>query len=225
MLQTKFSIVVKEGKQLGPYLPKIERLLYQVFVKEGGWKFGANTPSGLRIINVCKDETKRCTNPQDSSKSSGLTDAFMDSSTWAIGITSHKEVVGCIRLIHKRNIELAGYAHRSKALSTILERYGPAGLIEMNRLAVHPSYRGATLYQDIFKSIMKCYEDKSLQRVSDEFSHKYPCKVRPLVGTVPINIPYQKGMQKFGEKSLVKVGEPFFYEDSDPYPAQLYIYS
>ena len=134
-LMSSTKIVVKKGLDAKPFINIIGKLLYDVYIEEGKWKFGSCTPSKLSV------ET-------DESGTNMMIDTFMkdedliNQTIWVViscsnflklihyqdfpfklALSEENEVIGCVRFIHGTQIELSGYESRSEAIQDFLGRH------------------------------------------------------------------------------------------------------
>ena len=138
----------------GVWLPKIQALLYDIYIKEENWKFKEENPSNLRIEQKTEDKSL-------------LKDRFMKTATWFIAVKeslttnpglTDKDLVGVFRLIENEPIELASYTSEPyhNAVNDLLQKYKADGLAEVNRFAVHSAYRskgvGLMLMQPLYST-------------------------------------------------------------------------
>jgi len=201
----------------GAWLPKIQSLLFDVYIKEQNWTFEEENPSNLRIDQRTEDKPF-------------LIDRFMKTATWIIAVKeslasnqslSDKDLVGVIRLIENEPIELASYTSKPRwgggggdgddnAVHGLLEKYKADGLIEVNRFAVQSDYRD----KGVGRMLMQAFVQYTAEKKDDN---------RPVVASIPLNCSYRSQASV-----LVKLarpfGEPFYYEKTDPAPAQLYVF-
>lgn len=185
-------------------LPCIQKLLYQAYIREQKWKFGIKNPSGIWV-----DDEKEL-----------FHDNFMKSSTWIVVKTSQDEIIGCSRLIEDADAEIFGYLGWSStganAIGQVLEKFGPGGVIEMNRLAVSAKARTPDIKVGT-DLVVGAFRHLSLGGVGDD---------RPLIATAAVNswVPnFMNHIPGVGEIAE-KLGEPFRYEDSDPKPVQMFVF-
>ena len=190
------------------WMPEIKSLLYNTLVKEQNWRINKKNPSKLL-----------------SQKSPGnigfLHDKFMKSSTWVVAAEDQNmpscykpndsNLLGVMRLIENRPIEVAGYATKpsAKAVRDILDKYGDEGLVEINRFAisskcVNKEEVGVDLLLSLLQYLMEKEDD------------------RPVVAAVPLKYHWTPYTSIF-LKIMKPFGSPFLYEDRDYSPAQLYI--
>ena len=119
----------------------------------------------------------------------------------------------CVR---KNNINISYTWYKSLSSdirNDLLEKYGSSGLIEVNRLAVDQRYRKTVLGEDLFL-MFKPYCEKNI------FGK------RPLISlifTKTTDIPL-KMYPQWMIQTMKEVGKPFYYEKTDPYPCQIYIW-
>lgn len=104
-------------------ISEVKRLLYLIYIKELGWQFSVNNPSGLIILHEGRHKY--------------LHDKFDSVSTW-FGVYHHNTLVGCIRSI--RRIDGAFELEQYHALPEFLNH--DSDVVETNRLAILPEYRG-----------------------------------------------------------------------------------
>ena len=196
--QTVSTLVLQPGKTHG-LLPEIQAHILSTYFKEQNWTFNQENPSKLKII-------------QETGGHARLTDRFMEKSTWILAVekpknNSQTNIAGAMRLIENEPIELAGY--RSKPIHDILDKYGATGLVETNRLAVNSNYRDRGVGGKLMKALFQYLAEKE----NDD---------RPLVASIPLNCLYGTNSSLLSEV-LMPVGKPFYYEETDPAPAQLFI--
>jgi hypothetical protein len=101
----------------------------------------------------------------------------------------------------------------SNIRNDLLENHGSSGLIEVNRLAVDQRYRKTGLPEDLFLMFKTYCENNILEQ-------------RPLINlilTKTIDIPL-KIYPQWMTQTMKEVGKPFYYEKTDPYPCQIYIF-
>ena len=202
LVRTSTFILQKE--KYGLWLPRIQALLYDTYVHEQKWVFGKENPSFLRV-KTNKDKMKL------------LEDRFMKSSTWVIAVENTDrgdegaELMGVFRLIENKPVEVAGYAHQPQAdaVHKLLNEYGPEGLVEVNRFAVSSKYRSRGVGGSLMHTLFEYIADKG---DSDD---------RPVVATIPVNI--GKHHPNIWFEVMKPLGKPFFYEATDPLPAQMYL--
>ena len=106
-------------------------------------------------------------------------------------------------MIQGYELEISGYENRSSAIQDLLQKHKGLKMIELNRLAVQKKFRKDNLY------IMMTGELCAWALANIQ----HCC---PVVNTKATNYPYQF------PKVYEAFGEPFKYEDTDPYPVQLY---
>ena len=193
----------------GVWLPKIQALLYDIYIKEENWKFNEENPSNLRIEQRTGDK-------------SFLKDRFMKTATWFIAVKeslttnpslTDKDLVGVFRLIENEPIELASYTSEPyhNAVNDLLEKYKGDGLAEVNRFAVHSAYRkkgvGLMLMQAIIQHTADTRDDN----------------LGPVAASIPLDCAYRYPASVLA-KLAKPFGEPFYFEKTDPAPAQLYMF-
>ena len=194
------AIIKPDSKKIGIFLPKIKSLLHRVYIEEQNWRFHPKNPSGIKI-----EDDKY------------FSDKFMDQSTWIVHgsdfQTTNPNVQAACRLIEARPVEIAGYARRygTEAIQDAVRLHSPKGLVEINRVAVSKEQRSAR----IFGSVLFPMVFHHLATDIDE---------RPLIYSIPTNL---TGYINSWESRTggAKFGEPFYYEDSDPAPAQMFLLS
>lgn len=193
------AIIQPYSKVANVCLPKIKALLHDVFIKEQKWNFSQSNPSGIRIEN--KNQ---------------FTDNFMDNATWVVYgnnlDTSLPSIQAACRIIELGPVEVAGYArkHDTMAISKVQALYGSSGLVELNRLVVARSVRSSKILSStLLPAALKYLAEKE----NDE---------RPLMFTIPLNLHwYIKGISAWMD--MERFGEPFYYEEMDSDPAQMFI--
>ena len=185
-------------------LTQIKRLLYDVYIKEQKWEFSSTTPSRIWV-----DHNNRL-----------FHDKFMDSSTWFLVVRELEEeadILGCGRVIESVPAEVFGYrdsAIGGQAIKTLHEKYGDNGVVEMNRLAVSSKARTPDVKVAV-DVVVAVFHYLALQENDD----------RPLIATAARNswVPgFIKNIPGVGDVRE-RFGEPFFYEDTDQEPVQMYL--
>lgn len=108
-------------------LDEVRALLYRVYSRELGWHPPAGNPSAQKVVRLGSGEL-------------GLVDRYDLACTW-VGLLCGDQIVGCVRLIERADnnlkLELENYCTLP---GRIIESM--AGLLEVNRLAVVPAFRG-----------------------------------------------------------------------------------
>lgn len=192
---TSVSLMCQDSVK--PLLPQIGNFLYKVYIEENKWQFGKDNPSQIKI--------KR--DPETGLKM--FTDKFMNKSIWAVAQNDKNEVIGCIRAIYGENIELFGYAHRSRAIRQLMKQNKK--FMEMNRLAVHPSYRRTP---DMINSRLSLAHFKWMK------DNEIDCTMVGCFQT-PKPPPASKKIISLG----TAFGTPFKYEDHDPNACQIHVWN
>jgi len=186
-------------------LTQIQRLLYDVYIKEQKWEFSLNTPSRIWV-----DHNNRL-----------FHDKFMDTSTWFLVVSEPNEesdILGCGRVIENAPAEVFGYrdsAIGEEAIKTLHEKYGDLGVVEMNRLAVSSKARTPDVKVAV-DVVVAVFRYLALRGNDD----------RPMIATAARNswVPgFIRNIPGVGEIQEL-VGEPFRYEETDPEPVQLYLF-
>ena len=178
----------------------IGSFLYQIYVEECKWDFGKDNPSKLEVKLG-----------QSNGRTPYLLDKYSQNSLWIIAENPNypNGIVGCCRLISSTDAEIFGYANRSDSISKLRNQFGSKGVVETNRWAVHPHFRGGRITFELFSAVTHCYEQMSQNR--------------PLIGAKPEISPLDVFKLTRGRYTGEKFGEPFYYEDQDPLPCQIEI--
>ena len=187
------------------WLPTIQKLLYDVYIKEQNWAFSESTPSGIWADH----------------DNGLLHDDFMEHSTWFLALTGHGTDVkafGCVRLIEQGAAEVFGYASTAingMAINRVLTIHGASGVVEINRLAVSSEARTSSVKvgSDLLVAVFRYLAS----REKDE---------RPVVATAAVNswvpniINSIPGVGEIADR----FGDPFYYESTDPEPVQMLLF-
>ena len=138
----------------------------------------------------------------------------MKSSTWIVALDIHNndeaepELMGVVRLIKTLPQSLLSKPHVD-SLTLLFTQYSPEDVIELNRFAVSSKFRERGVGRSLLLAVGKYICNKG---DNDE---------RPYVATIPVNLAKHYPQQVF--EVMKPFGKPFYYEATDPLPAQLYL--
>ena len=137
-------------------------LLYNIYIEELKWKFGANTPFNIRVGT-------------SSSGSKILIDDCHYIAKW-IGAFSDDRLVGCLRIIPRVNtlLEAQYYQKSNLKLNEILN--SEPNLVEVNRGAVSRDYRGSAIV------LLKMFQFLLVYLNMNQFSIFFTTSLPSLIG-------------------------------------------
>lgn len=130
-LEMDFCVrVLNDGQSIN----SAKRLLYEVYIREMGWSFREDSPTGFRV-------------DKDDQNQPILSDAFDDSSIW-FGAYKEGDLIGVTRAVQRNNslgkLDIELYpASKLPSMKRILQPKEDQQLIEVQRGAVAKDYRDA----------------------------------------------------------------------------------
>jgi hypothetical protein len=148
ILHTKDNIIIAQ------------QLLYEIYIKEMGWKFINNNPSSIRIET--SNDNKKI-----------MTDDYDQHATW-VGTFYNEQLVGCGRVVNR---DAAGLLEieRYSILNSLREKIcvsSVPNLVELNRSAIVQSHRNSIIWPCLLYFAFKYCENMSLCAIATTASSR-----------------------------------------------------